>query len=208
MATRTVSEAESLHRRPEVEGELQRCDEWKLRFAAEPAVTIVKRGKNVRVQIRVAGAVNRRVQRNAEISRDRRLVPSGIEGLVPSEVEGARGECVGDLREHAWHAGDGNECAAGENLSVRGQERRRRPTAEAISFADVGPLVRVDANRHEALVNERGNDRIGVAGAIHLLTGATPCRRDRQQNWFAFGPGHARTRRASTAATRHRSTGP
>src|SRR6185436_4811861 len=70
--------------------------------------------------------------------------------------------------------------------SVAGEERRRRPTAEVVALVDVGTLIRVDAHRHETVTDERGDRRIGVGGAIHLVAGAAPRRRQREQDGLAL----------------------
>jgi hypothetical protein len=64
-----------------------------------------------------------------------------------------------------------HERAAGDDVTVRGQERGRRPAAEVVALVDVGTAIGVDADGDEAVADERRDLGIRVRRPIHLVAG-------------------------------------
>src|SRR3954454_2588499 len=154
--------------REDIERQMQCCRVRKLRVGSEAPELRVERGEHSRRELRVA---------------DRRVV-AGTPGVRGGSggASGLHVERLGHLHQHRAHAIERHERAAGENVASRRQKGGGGPTAEAVPFADVRPILRVDADGDEAIVNKGGDCRIGITGAIHLGAPMTPSRRDRQQN--------------------------
>src|SRR4029079_2659862 len=81
-------------------------------------------------------------------------------------------------------------------LSSSGQKDSRRPSAETVAFADVWPIVGIDSNGNELVVNDADDLWIGIAGTIHFQAGRAPCCRGREQHRFLFAAGALEARAA------------
>ena len=100
----------------------------------------------------------------------------------------------------------GNVGAAGEDLAVRGQKRGRRPTAEVVTLADIGPSSASTRIGMKRSLISAAIDRIGVAGAVHLVTSAHHAAEIESSTGLRSAWARANAAR-STGATRQRSKG-
>src|SRR5690349_18085116 len=90
------------------------------------------------------------------------------------------------LGQDAAHAIDRDERATRKDVAVGREKRRGWPPAQTVALTNVGPLVGVNANRHESIVDERDDLRIGVSRAIHLVAPVAPRSRNREEHGLAL----------------------
>jgi hypothetical protein len=154
--------------------EVQRGRMRKLGLDAESAVLVVERRED-------RGDDGLVVWRRSIVDRSSFFRPCSV--FSASLVQFHR---VGDLVEHAGHALDRHERAAGDQRAAGGEERGRGPPAEVVALVDVGTAIGVDADGHETIVDERGDGGIGVGRPVHLVAGAAPGGGDRQEHGLAF----------------------
>ena len=87
--------------------------------------------------------------------------------------------------------------AAEERPAVGGQEHRHRPAAAVaeglqrghVDLVDVGPLLAVDLDAHEMLVEEPGDLRVHEALALHDVAPVARAVADRQEDRLVLGLG-------------------
>ena len=157
----------------DVERELEGCGQRKLGFGPEPAMVIVERVEDP--SDKVGG---RRIAiRRCDIGTAAR----GCQLFAP------RPERVRHAREHRRHALQRDVGSATDHLSLGRQKRRRRPPAQAVAVADVRAAVGVDADRHEPVVDDGRDARIGVGGAVHVQARFAPRGRNREEHGPVFG---------------------
>ena len=157
------------------EGEVQGCGQRKLRRDAEAAVLVVKRRKD---------QIDQRVERRRVTGGD--VTRSRLRRLRLLDLAGPRPHRVDHALEDARHLLGGHERATTQEIARGGQEGRGRPATEVVALVDVRAAIGVDANRNERLLHEGDDRRRGIRGAIHLVAGAAPGSRDREQDRLAF----------------------
>ena len=166
--------------------EIDRFGVWELRLGAEPAEHGVV-GVVCGVGARRAGSgpTGRRRSRVRRSGRRHGALPSRRSrvdvGTVVTEVRVDLGEDVEHLVR--WDVRD-----AGHDLAVGGEERRGRPAAHVVTGVDVRALVVVDADRHEALVDQPDHLAVGVRRLVHHVAPVAPDGGDAEQHWLLFLP--------------------
>jgi hypothetical protein len=183
---------------PAVEQELERRRMGKLRLGAEPSVPAVEdRGHAAHRLVQQRGRdlasralVERRVHHPADGLRlgAHLVAPVAVRLEHCGEHRAEAGSAVTAIRREIG--------AAVEDLSRRREERRQRPTAlpgegldrALVAAVHVRPLVTVDLDADEVLVEEARQLRVLVGLAVHHVTPVAPHGADIEQHGLVRRP--------------------